>query len=473
MPLRVRLALWYGGLAGLVAVLVSLFAYATHSRAHYDELDGVLVGVGEHTAQEYAAAATPEERAAMFAVPIGPNLAARIYDANGKLLAAGPNASRLPAIDPQAVLARPAEAALDLLIGLAPPLMAPKHPEGSFGLAVDPGGLRWRVYVLPLEESAQYLLLAAPLDNIDASIATYRGLVPILAFAGAIISLIGGGLVAGSALQPVAALTATAEAIAGSRSFSNRVTTTSRRDELGRLATTFNEMLNSLEQAYRAQQRFVADASHELRAPLTAIQANLELLERRPNMAPAERQKAVDEAGREARRLVHLVADLLALARADAGVPLRRQRVELDRVLLDALGEARHLAGGQRLEVGQIEPILVEGDPDRLKQLLLILLDNALKYTPSTGQVLLNARRHGACAELEVRDSGVGIPPSELPRVFDRFYRADPARSRDPGGTGLGLPIARWIAQQHGGDVILASTPGEGTTATIRLPVRA
>jgi signal transduction histidine kinase len=228
-------------------------------------------------------------------------------------------------------------------------------------------------------------------------------------------------------------------------------------------------MLESLDEAYRAQQRFVSDASHELRAPLTIIQANLDLVERMPDLPADERNQAFAEAGREARRLSLLVADLLALARADAGVPLQHRPVELDRVLLDAVGDARLLARGQQVEIDAIEPVIVDGDPDRLKQLLIILLDNAMKYTPAGGRVGVALRRDGRYASVTVVDSGIGIAPADLPRVFERFYRADLARSRDPGGTGLGLSIARWIAQQHGGDVTLSSEPGRGTTAVARL----
>jgi signal transduction histidine kinase len=230
-------------------------------------------------------------------------------------------------------------------------------------------------------------------------------------------------------------------------------------------------MLDSLQGAYRAQQRFVADASHELRAPLTAIQGNLELLERQTNMPPEERRQAVSEAKHEAHRLARLVADLLALARADAGVPLRREPVELDRILMESVADARHLTRGQKLEVGHLEPAVVHGDPDRLKQLILILLDNAIKYTPPSGQVTASLHRNGQSVEVAVRDTGIGIPKEALPRVFDRFYRADPARTRDPGGTGLGLSIARWIAEQHSGAVTIKSSPGQGTTATAHLPL--
>ena len=168
--------------------------------------------------------------------------------------------------------------------------------------------------------------------------------------------------------------------------------------------------------------------------------------------------------------MTRLVADLLLLARADAGVPLRREPVELDRVLIEVIGELRHQLAGQRLSVTAFEPIIVQGDPDRIKQLILILVDNAIKYTAAGARIDVSLRRTASEAMIEVRDTGAGIASADLRRVFERFYRADPSRSRNAGGTGLGLPIARWIAEEHGGTVELASTPGEGTTATVRLP---
>ncbi len=230
-------------------------------------------------------------------------------------------------------------------------------------------------------------------------------------------------------------------------------------------------MLASIEVAYRAQQRFISDASHELRAPLTAIQGNLELLRRHRAMPEAEREEALTEVERESTRLSRLVADLLVLARADAGVSLKCCPVDLDAVVLEAYREARHLSQGQTLTLDPFEPAGVEGDEDRLKQLLLILLDNAFKYTPATGRVTLGLHRRETDVEIVVRDTGVGIAPEDLPLVFERFYRADPARSRDPGGTGLGLPIAQWIVEQHDGTITLESELGQGTTATVLLPL--
>jgi signal transduction histidine kinase len=383
---------------------------------------------------------------------------------------AAPNAAGAPALDPRAVLAHPSSPPFDPLVGLAPSIAAPGAGHGAFGLATDRAGVRWRVYVLPIGRTGQDLAVVASLERIDATVAGLRELVVLFALGGALVTLLAGWLLAGRALRPVAALTQTARAIARSRSLHERVPVGSRGDELGQLGAIFNEMLASLEQANQAQQRFVADASHELRAPLTAIQANLDLLERQPAMDAGDRQEAVGEAAWEARRLAALVADLLSLARADAGVTLRRRHVELDRVALEALGEARHLVRGQRLEVEALEPAVVTGDPDRLKQLVLILLDNALKYTPPPGRVTLGLRREGTGVILTVRDTGIGIPADDLPHVFERFYRADPARTRDTGGTGLGLPIAQWIAELHGGRVGLTSAVGQGTTATVSLP---
>jgi two-component system, OmpR family, sensor kinase len=204
---------------------------------------------------------------------------------------------------------------------------------------------------------------------------------------------------------------------------------------------------------------------------LTAIQANLELLLRTPALSNDEKLEMIEHANRESHRLSRVVADLLALARADAGIEIRREPVELERILMDAFAAARSRDDAQRISVDRLEPAIVHGDSERLQQMLLILLDNALKYTPSEGSVSVELVRESGTALVMVRDTGVGIDPEDLPHVFERFYRADPARSRDPGGTGLGLPIAHWIAGQHGGSIELESNPGSGTTAIVRLPL--
>jgi PAS domain S-box-containing protein len=226
-------------------------------------------------------------------------------------------------------------------------------------------------------------------------------------------------------------------------------------------------LLKTLEQ----QKRFVSDASHEFRAPLTAILGNLGLLERYPNMPSEDRHEAITEATREAGRLGRLVSELLALARSDAGVQSTLEDVNLSDVVLEAWRDAHQFLNGCTLEQGVIETVEVEGNRDRLKQLALILLDNALKYTPSGGTVRLELLRNGNRAELIVTDSGPGIAPGDLPHVFERFYRADQSRTHgsDPGGSGLGLPIAQSIAQSHGGEISLENRDGGGIHAIVKL----
>jgi two-component system OmpR family sensor kinase len=471
MSIRLRLALWYGGLFAIVLVLVTLLSYVFHVRGHYDDRDRALITSADHMVVE-ARAMTDGPH--LIEGRGGFEVGFRLYDSDAALRERTAGVESLPPLDPRAVLGQPSSAPYDLIARLAPALMAPDGPaDGAFGLLTT-AEQRWRVYVLPIQQggiTVGYLETLTPLGRLDTSIQAYRLMLTAVGLGGLAVALLGGWAIAGGALRPIARMTDTAGAITHSRDLSHRIPTPQHQDELGQLATTFNEMLTSIDAAYGAQQRFVSDASHELRAPLTAIQGNLELIRRHPEMPLTDRDEALAEAERETGRLARLVSDLLALARADAGVTLRHTVVDLDVLVLDAFRAAHQLAHGQTLRLDPFEPAQVAGDEDRLKQLLLILLDNALKYTPPEGQVTLGLRQAADRVEILVQDTGVGITSEDLPRVFERFYRADPARGRDPGGTGLGLPIARWIARQHGGDVMLSSTSAAGTTAIVWLPL--
>lgn len=471
MSIRLRLALWYGLLFATILLVVTVFSYAFHARGHYDDLDRALITTASHTADEVTnSPSTPTliEGSGGFRVIL------RLYGANGALLQASAGAGSVPVVNPLNVIAHPAGPAFDPVAGIAPPIAAPTPPTGSaFGL-IPSSAERWRVYVLPIHRGtvvSGYIEAFAPLGDIDHSMQVFRLLLGGLSILGLTVALTGSCLVAGTALRPITRMINMASSIARSRDLSKRIAVPRPQDEIGRLARTFNTMLVSIEGAYTAQQRFVSDASHELRAPLTAIQANLDLLQRHPEMSDVDRSVALSEAEREAARLTRLVSDLLALARADAGLPLRSSVVDLDAVVLDVFNGVRQLARGQVLALEPFEPAQTRGDEDRLKQLLLIVLDNALKYTPHDGAVTVGLRRVGGEAELTIRDTGVGISDDALPHVFERFYRADPGRGRDPGGTGLGLPIADWIVQQHGGRIAIASRLGTGTTVTVHLPL--
>lgn len=305
--------------------------------------------------------------------------------------------------------------------------------------------------------------------RLDAMAEQQRSEFALIAIAGLAVALAGGWLIGRSALRPVAIITETARAIADSGEFSRRVPSIDQRDELGLLARTFDDMLVSLDAAYHVQQRFLADASHELRTPLSTIQGSAEILES-GDADTAERDDAVARIARESRRLSRLVDDLLVLARADAGVePMRPQDVALDEVVMEAFDELRPVAG-RRLRVTAIEEVVVRGERDRLKQLVMILLDNALRYTPGNGRIDVTVARDGGAALLRVDDEGIGVTAAVAGRAFERFYRGEAARRADPAGTGLGLSIARWIVDRHGGAITLQPRSGGGTRAVVQVP---
>ena len=236
-----------------------------------------------------------------------------------------------------------------------------------------------------------------------------------------------------------------------------------------RLATQRLEEINA------AQRQFVSDAAHELRAPLTSILGNLSLLRRFPDVSSEERAEMLTDAERETTRLTRLIADLLSVARGEARIETEPERVALERLLEGAWRGALSLSEHKRFDLGRLEPLVVLGDPDALKQLFLILFENAVKYSPTNGAVRLEASECEGWAEVRVHNDGAGIAPEDLERVFERFYRTDRARSRSGGamGTGLGLTIARQIVERHGGRVWFESAEGRGTTAVVRLPRQA
>lgn len=322
---------------------------------------------------------------------------------------------------------------------------------------------------------AYFIHASFPHDAADvafqASLERLRLVLVAVGAVGVAVAVLVGWIISGGALRPVRTMIETARAIALSRGFSRRVDVQSgARDELAELGRTFNEMLASLDEAYRRQQRFVADVSHELRTPLTAIQGGLELLTR--DLPERDRSATLAEALQEARRLARLVDDLLVLVRADAGPqPFVPKPVQLDEVVMEVFREL-HAQAGQRLEVIDLDEARVLGERDRLKQLALILVDNALRYGQA-GKVSVSVGVDGSQIVLAVADEGIGIDPEVARRVFERFYRGEQAKRLDPSGSGLGLAIARWIVERHGGSIALEPRKPRGTRATVRLPALA
>ncbi len=281
------------------------------------------------------------------------------------------------------------------------------------------------------------------------------------------LALISGALLIRRALSPVRRVTATAQSIESSSDLGRRVGYRGPRDEIGQLATTFDRMIERLDNALQAQKSFVADASHELRGPLTVMQGNLDLLKR--NLNEEDRRESLRALEAETSRMSKVVSDLLVLAELDSGQPEHLDSVALREMLLDAQRRARQLAGNRQIVVERQEDLWVMGNADKLEQVLSNLVNNAIKYTPEGGIITLSLFREGDWACMVVADTGIGISPQDLPHIFDRFYRVDKARSKASGGTGLGLAIVKGIVERQGGTVAVTSEEGKGSTFTVRL----
>lgn len=274
------------------------------------------------------------------------------------------------------------------------------------------------------------------------------------------------------ALAPVDAITSTARSIS-EHSLSRRLASLQTGDELQRLAETFNQMMDRLEAAFKRITQFTADASHELRTPTALIRTTAELSLRRDRDS-AEYQEALGQVLEEAERMGILIDSLMTLARMDSGAEsLSYTTLDVASILREASSASLPLADSKQIQFDREipdEPILVDGDPHALRRLFLILIDNAVKYTPPSGRVSIALRENGNDAVAQVRDTGIGISAEDLPFIFERFYRADKARSRET-GAGLGLSIARWIVETHRASIHVDSVPGEGSTFEVRIPI--
>lgn len=467
MSIRLRLTLWYVSLLAVILIIFGGALYAILSYSSFNEVDNRL---------ELRASEVNGALATALEVQTEP----RVFIARGgRLTLPTADAFATPGVFVQiATLDGVALTRSDNLgnqtLAVAPEVLT----QVSHGQAIYSNMTRdtvpLRVYIAPLTVRGQVIAAIVVAESLQGVDDTLQRLAILLV--GGILGALGlawavGLLLAGGALAPIDRITQAAQLIGGSNDLARRIEQKPTQDEVGRLAETFNEMLGRIEELFRAQQRFVADVSHELRSPLTAIRGNLDLLRRGALNDAAARQAALSAVDSEASRMQRLVTDLLMLAQADAGLEIQKQSVELDTLLLDVYRQARLTTNTVKVILGGEDQLLVNGDPDRLKQVFLNLMDNAIKYTPSGGQVTLSFERDDACARVSVADTGVGMLEKDLAKIFDRFYRVDKARARDKGGTGLGLSIVKWIIDQHGGTIDVTSQVGQGTTFIVRLPL--
>lgn len=363
------------------------------------------------------------------------------------------------------------------------------YPRLDFADPIDPSGIRsaqaiyrnvkigeWRARSLsvPLTLDGRVIGAVQVAANLDVVETARSNLLSVLVFATALgiaIAAIASRETVGQLIAPLDAITAAADQINRADDLSRRVPYEGPpEDEVGQLVHAFNQTLERLEVLFASQQRFLADVSHELRTPLTVIKGNVDLMRRMKEFDP----EMLDSIEQESGRLTRLVLDLLLLAKAETGqIPLNKSAVEFDSLLLEVFNEMRVLAGGRvQLKLMEIDQLQVHGDRDRLKQVLINLIANAIKFTPTGGEVFLSLSRSSDHAKVIVRDTGPGIPADDLPYIFERFYRAEKSRTRSAAsGFGLGLSIAHWIVEQHGGRIEVNSQEGKGTTFAIWLPL--
>ncbi len=386
-----------------------------------------------------------------------------LADSGGQVLYASDTASALPIASFERLRAP-----------LVPPPGSVRTGSYTFDPAIGPA----RYLIVPVDDAGPEvagMLVAAPSTSTfleaEALLSSMLVIAPIILTA----SVLVGYWVAGRSLQPLGAMVRELEAITDGRSLHRRLVVERTGDEVARLGSAVNLMFDRLERSFAALHRFTAEASHELKTPLMVLRAGVERALRNPN-TPPESLQSLDESLMHIGRMAELVDSLLTLARADEGrLPLATEECDLRELVAEAAETANILGEERALTVTAAipeVPVPLRVDRNRVRQMLLNLVTNAVKYTPEGGEIALGLSDQGDSLTLTVGDTGIGIAAGDLQHIFDRFWRADPARSRagESPGTGLGLAITKWVAEAHGGTIAVQSRPGRGTLFTVVLP---
>ncbi|MGB7203915.1 MAG: HAMP domain-containing sensor histidine kinase [Anderseniella sp.] len=455
MSLRWRLTLWQVGLLATILIVFAILSYRFLAAGLAQEVDKSLQERAQHVL--HALQVVPNRQLAPISAPTDefatPGVYVQVLTPLHVVVAHSDNLGwqKLP------VAARPFQAALAGRPSYLTELIG-QQPVRLYYQAVLREGRP--VGVVQVGQSLRTLEI------------TLRQLQTIYLTGIAIALILGGSvswLVVRVGLQPVTQISQTAYRIAQSGDLQERLVYDGPQDEIGRLATTFNQMMARVEAVFEAQHRFIADTAHELRTPLATMLGNLDLLQRYGDDAQRRRQALV-AIKREGERTARLAANLLLMAQADAGQQLDLHPVALDEVLLEVYEQTVGLTNNMLITLEQCEEAPVLGDRDRLTQLLVNLIDNACKYGELGGRITLSLTCQDSQACITVADSGPGIPAADLPHIFERFYRGCGSLATGKSSTGLGLAIVKWLVEAHGGTIAVASQVQQGTTFTIRLP---
>ena len=464
---RIRLTLWYASVLAISLVTFALLVYYAAARIFYERQDESLRSTAETVASAYMQELEEEGSIAkanevVLAQMVFPNRYVEVVDTEGRVVAQSSN-----------------------LVGYSLTLSAATLSEArlrSVGFVVsktiESESLGVRVAAVPLSKNSNnpfgFAVVAESLNVIEAGLRRLRrdffaGVPLVLLFAS-----LGGYFLARKSLAPIALMNAQTQRITA-ENLSSRLDLTNPRDELGQLATTINALLARLDATFTEQQRFIADASHELRTPLAVLRGETEVaLEQ--NRGAEDYRESLALIKDEAERLTRIVENLFILARQPVDQhSIMKEPLRLNEVVSECVRSAQVLATqrGLRLHLdGATSEVNFTGDDEMLKRMLLNLLDNAVKYTAPGGDVGVALSTQNGSARIVVTDSGIGIPAADQPRIFDRFYRVDKARSRALGGAGLGLSIAKWIVEAHGGTIAVQSIPTQGSEFIVDLPLK-
>jgi signal transduction histidine kinase len=475
--IRGRLTAWYATALTLTLAGFALIIYGARRRAAFQDLDRRIVSEAELTAGILAGAYRAGGTVVQQNEAGQPVLASELT----ATLAVVPDYLVVTTVERRILFASAATQPLTFQEVEQFAELARRPPPGGAvdTVTVQPLGLRLRYAVRPVTGAGPELgavIAGATTAGATLELQQLLGTFALILPFGVLMAYIVGSWIAERALKPVDAIITEVREITDGRSLHRRLPVPLERDELGRLSDTLNEMMARLERSFTALRRFSADASHELKTPLTVLRSGVERAVRTPELS-RDTLETLEEVLQEINRMTELVDTLLTLARVDEGrVPLHREPVDLRDLVEEAreTGELLAEPAGLTLEVeAPPAPVVASVDRSRIRQLLLNLLTNAVKYTPPGGRVRLRLSAAPGWAVLNVADTGIGIAPGDLPLIFDRFWRADIARTRtgERAGAGLGLAIGKWIAEAHGGSIEARSRPGRGTAFTVKLPL--
>jgi two-component system OmpR family sensor kinase len=474
--MRSQLTLWYTGVLALVLVLFSLATYAYLVRAAQQRTDSSLAETANSFISTFTTEANDEDISADDAAKetagafYSLSCQVTVYDEQQKIVAASRVPSGFANTNKAQATVTPAEFSS---------LLASTNSTSTFvTLGGMQGGVRALAMPVQIKGSKYKVLLVQSLRDQAAGLALARRAFYLANPLAILLASLGGYFLARKSLAPVVAMGNQCETI-GAANLDERLTELDPRNELGTLALSFNNLLSRLQTSFEIQRRFMADASHELRTPVAIIRGESEVALSKEMRAAEDYRESLAIVHDEGKRLARIVDDLFTLARADSGqYPFEKSNMYLDETVGQCVRSVDSLATQRGLNLNyetSAHELFFSGDEGLVRRMTLNILDNAIKYTPRGGTVRVNLQCNGGSCSLAISDTGLGIPPELQPRIFERFFRADQARSRNAekngSGAGLGLSIASWIAELHGGRLVLDASNQNGTTFVISLPL--